>query len=161
MTAIIAKDTVVTLEYKVCDSDGALVDAGAEALNYLHGGYDTLFPKIEAALEGKKLGDQLVVRLEPAEAFGEYDAELIQIEDASVLPAELQVGMQLEGASEGGEGESRLYTVTAIEDGKVVLDGNHPLAGVVLDFSCTVTAIRPASPQEIQHGHVHTGHHGH
>ncbi len=164
MTATITRDTVVTLDYEVKDSDGILVDAGAEPLEYLHGGYGTVFPKIEAALDGKKVGDTILVRMEPGEAFGEYDAELVQIEAASVFPPEIQVGMQFEAGEEGEdgeEGESRLFMVTAIEDGKVILDGNHPLAGVVLDFSCTVAAIRPASAEEVSHGHAHTPGHEH
>lgn len=153
MIARIARDTVVTLEYKVLDSDGELVDAGAEPLQYLHGGYDGLFPKIEADLEGKVVGYSTTIRLQPAEAFGEYDAELVQVESRDSFPEEIEIGLILEGTPEGGdESDSQLFRVTDMAEGKVVLDANHPLAGVVLDFSCTVAAIRQAKPAEIEAG---------
>ncbi|MDO8605903.1 MAG: peptidylprolyl isomerase [Phaeospirillum sp.] len=153
MTVSIARDTVVTLDYKVTDSDGQLIDAGTEPMSYLHGGYEGLFAKIEEDLEGKAVGYAVTIRLEPAEAFGEYDADLVQIEALDAFPEGLEVGAVLEGMPEGGdEAEMRLFHVTDIADGKVVLDGNHPLAGVVLDFSCTVAAVRPASPAEVSAG---------
>ena len=79
MTTQVAKNTVVTLDYNVTDSDGALVDAGKEPLVYLHGGYDDIFPKIEEEVQGKKIGETIKVKMQPDEAFGEYDEELIQI----------------------------------------------------------------------------------
>ena len=156
MNTEVIKNTVVTLDYNVTDSDGVLVDAGKEPLVYLHGGYDDIFPKIEEAVQGKKVGETVKVKLQPDEAFGDYDEELIQIEPRSAFPEELQVGMQFEGAPEGSDDEDFvIYRVTDIADDKVVLDGNHPLAGSALVFTCTVTAIRPASAEEIEHGHVH------
>jgi FKBP-type peptidyl-prolyl cis-trans isomerase SlyD len=158
MNTQVAKNSVVTLDYNVTDSDGVLVDAGKEPLIYLHGGYDDIFPKIEEAVQGKKIGESVNVKLQPDEAFGEYDEELIQIEPRSQFPKELQVGMQFEGGPEGGDDEDFIiYRVTDIADDKVVLDGNHPLAGMSLIFNCTVTALRPASAEEISHGHVHGG----
>ena len=156
MLSQVAKNTVVTLDYNVTDSDGELVDAGKEPLVYLHGGYDDIFPKIEEAVQGKKIGETVKVKLQPEEAFGDYDEELIQIEPRNQFPKELQVGMQFEGAPEGSDDEDFLiYRVTDIADDKVVLDGNHPLAGMSLIFTCTVTAVRPASAEELAHGHVH------
>ncbi len=158
MTTQVAKNTVVTLDYNVTDSDGALVDAGKEPLVYLHGGYDDIFPKIEEEVQGKKIGETIKVKMQPDEAFGEYDEELIQIESRDSFPKELQVGMQFEGAPEGTDDEDFvIYRVTDIADDKVVLDGNHPLAGMSLIFTCTVTAVRPASAEELSHGHVHGG----
>ncbi|MBN9421472.1 MAG: peptidylprolyl isomerase [Candidatus Accumulibacter sp. 66-26] len=152
----VAKNTVVTLDYSVTDPDGVLVDAGKEPLVYLHGGYDDIFPLIEEAVQGKNIGESVTVKMQPDDAFGEYDAELIQIEARSGFPKELQVGMQFEGVPEGGDDDDILiYRVTEIADDKVVLDGNHPLAGMALVFTCTVTAVRPASPEEIEHGHIH------
>lgn len=156
MTQLVAKDTVVTLDYNVTDPDGNVVDEGREQLVYLHGGYDDIFPKIEEALQGKKVGESVVVKLQPDEGFGDYDAELVQVEPRKDFPKELQVGMQFEGAPAGAdEDDFVLYRVTDIADDKVVLDGNHPLAGMALIFTCTVTAIRPASADEMEHGHVH------
>jgi len=158
MVAQVAKNTVVTLDYNVTDSDGELVDAGKEPLVYLHGGHDDIFPKIEEAVQDKKVGETVKVKLQPEEAFGDYDEELIQIESRDQFPKELQVGMQFEGGPEGGDDDDFIiYRVTDIADDKVVLDGNHPLAGMSLIFTCTVTAVRPASEEELAHGHVHSG----
>ena len=158
MNMQVVKNTVVTLDYNVTDPDGELVDAGKEPLVYLHGGYDDIFPMIEEALQGKKIGESVVVKMQPDDAFGEYDADLIQIEPRKSFPKELQVGMQFEGLPEGGdEDEVMIYRVTEVADDRVVLDGNHPLAGMALIFTCTVTAVRPASAEEIEHGHIHDG----
>ncbi len=156
MNIQVAKNTVITLDYNVKDPDGVLVDAGQEPLVYLHGGYDDIFPKIEEALQDKKVGETVIVKLQPDEGFGEYDADLIQVESRKGFPKELEVGMQFEGTPEGGDDDELLiFRVTEIADDKVVLDGNHPLAGMALVFTCTVTAVRPASEEEIAHGHVH------
>lgn len=156
MNTQVSKNTVVTLDYNVTDPDGTVVDEGRDALIYLHGGYDDIFPKIEEALQDKKVGETVTVKLQPDDAFGEYDAELVQIEPRKDFPKELEVGMQFEGAPQGAdEDEFVIYRVTDIADDKVVLDGNHPLAGIALVFTCTVTAVRPASEEEIEHGHVH------
>jgi FKBP-type peptidyl-prolyl cis-trans isomerase SlyD len=114
---------------------------------------------VEAALEGQAVGHAVDIVLEPDDAFGEYDAELVKIEPLDVFPEEVKVGMQLEGASEDGE-HVMLYTVTEVADGKVVVDGNHPLAGQSLRIQLVVHDVRAASAEEIEHGHVH-GEHGH
>lgn len=156
MNSLVARNTVITLDYHVTDPDGEVVDEGRDPLVYLHGGYDDIFPKIEEALQGKSVGESVQVKLQPDEAFGEYDPQLVQIEPRKDFPKELQVGMQFEGGPEdGSDDEFVIYRVTDIEGDKVVLDGNHPLAGSALVFTCTVTAIRPASAEEIEHGHVH------
>lgn len=156
MNQQVARNTVITLDYHVTDPDGEVVDEGRDPLVYLHGGYDDIFPKIEEALQGKSVGESVQVKLQPDEAFGEYDPKLVQIEPRKDFPKELQVGMQFEGGPEDGSDEEFvIYRVTDIEGDKVVLDGNHPLAGSALVFTCTVTAIRPASAEEIEHGHVH------
>jgi FKBP-type peptidyl-prolyl cis-trans isomerase SlyD len=156
MNTLVAKNCVVTLDYHVTDPDGEVVDEGREPLIYLHGGYDDIFPLIEESLQGKKIGESVKVKLQPDEAFGEYDAEMVQIEPRKDFPKEIEVGMQFEGGpEEGEEDEIVIYRVTEIADDKVVLDGNHPLAGMALIFTCTVTAIRPASAEELEHGHVH------
>ena len=156
MTMQIARNFVVTLEYHVTDPDGEVVDEGREPIIYLHGGYDDIFPKIEEALQGKTVGESVQVKLQPDEAFGEYDASLVQVEPRKDFPKELQVGMQFEGGPEDGEEDDFvIYRVTEIAADKVVLDGNHPLAGMALVFTCTVSGIRPASAEEVEHGHVH------
>lgn len=158
----VAKDTVVTLQYRVTDSAGAVVDEGHDPLAYLHGGYGGIFDRIEEALQGKNVGESIEVRLQPDDAFGEYDAELVIIEPRELFPEHIEVGMQFERAGEDGE-DDQLFTITDIAEDKVVVDGNHPLAGMVLVFSCTVADVRSASGEEIAHGHVHApgGHHHH
>ncbi len=156
----IAKDTVVTLAYQVTDSDGNMVDEGRQPLTYLHGGYGSIFAAIESALAEKEVGEDIVVKLQPEDAFGEYDAALVEIEPRSLFPDNIEVGMQFERASDDGEDDT-LFTITDIADDKVVVDGNHPLAGLALVFSCTVSGVRAATHEETTHGHVHGpgGHH--
>jgi FKBP-type peptidyl-prolyl cis-trans isomerase SlyD len=158
----IARNTVVTLHYKLSDAQGNLIEESQEPMVYLHGGYENTLPKIEEALEGKETGFQTTIQVEPDDAFGEYDPNLIKIEPRSKLPEPLEVGMQFEGAPESpdSEEESLIFTVTDIAEDKVVLDGNHPLAGMALRFSLNVAAVRSASEEEIAHQHVH-GEHGH
>ncbi|MDX2220994.1 MAG: peptidylprolyl isomerase [Burkholderiales bacterium] len=158
---IIAKDTVVTLKFELLDSDGQSVENSGALLSYLHGGYAGIFPMVEESLEGKQAGDEFSVSLEPADAFGDYDENLIRIEPREVFPGDLQVGMQFEGVPQG-EDDDRwvIYTVTDIAGDKVVVDGNHPLAGERLLFKGVVAEVRAASKDEIQHGHAH-GDHGH
>jgi FKBP-type peptidyl-prolyl cis-trans isomerase SlyD len=150
----IAKDTVVTLAYRVTDPDGNLVDDGARPLVYLHGGYDGIFATIEETLHGKSVGEQFEVKLQPEEAFGDYSESLLRIESLSLFPEGIEVGMQFERGSEDDEDEM-LYTITDIEGDKVVVDGNHPLAGMALIFNCTISEVRAATPEELQHGHAH------
>lgn len=155
----ICKDTVVTLSYIVRDLDGRTLEESDEPVSYLHGGYDNIFPLVEQALEGKATGETVDLKLQPADAFGEQDEELVRIESRDVFPDNIEVGMQFVGAPVEG-GEEMLYTVTDIAGDKVVVDGNHPYAGQAVHFQCTVTEVRAATPDEVAHGHAH-GAHGH
>jgi FKBP-type peptidyl-prolyl cis-trans isomerase SlyD len=159
----IDKDSVVTLKYTVHDDAGKLVDQGTEPLTYLHGGYDGIFPLVEQALAGKQEGEKIQLKLLPDDAFGEYDAELVRVEPRDRFPKEIKVGMQFEGAAEDDDEDLLIFTVTDIADDKVVVDGNHPLAGVALTFDATVVNVRAATAEEISHGHIHGegGHHHH
>jgi FKBP-type peptidyl-prolyl cis-trans isomerase SlyD len=150
----IIKDSVVTLSYEVTDPDGIVLDAGEESLKYLHGGYDDVFEAIEQVLQGKSVGDTVTVKMQPDQAYGEYDADLVLIEPLDALPQPLTVGMQIEAEPDEASEEAVFYTVTDIADGKAVLDGNHPLAGRALVFTGTVTVVRPATPAEVVAGHV-------
>jgi FKBP-type peptidyl-prolyl cis-trans isomerase SlyD len=156
----IAKNTVVTLEYTVRDSDGNMIDDGEHPLVYLHGGYDGIFPLLEEALHGKKVGERFQVKLQPEDAFGDYDEELVLVEEVGQFPENIEVGMSFERVTDDGE-EDLVYRITDIADGKVVVDGNHPLAGIALIFDGSVASVRAASKEEITHGHVHGegGHH--
>ncbi|MBD5803543.1 MAG: FKBP-type peptidyl-prolyl cis-trans isomerase SlyD [Azoarcus sp.] len=156
----IVKNSVVTLKYTVVDPDGNMIDDGQQPLVYLHGGYDGIFPAIEEALHGKKVGEQLTVKLQPEDAFGDYDEELVLVEDLTQFPENIEVGMSFERVTDDGE-EEMIYRITDIADGKVVVDGNHPLAGTALVFDVTIAEVRPATAEELAHGHVHGagGHH--
>jgi FKBP-type peptidyl-prolyl cis-trans isomerase SlyD len=150
----IGNNSIVTLSYKLHDPDGVLLDNGDNPIVYLHGGYDGIFLPIELALSGKSVGDKVTVKLQPDEAFGEYNIELVHLEPVENLPQPLEVGMMIEGETEEEIGSSVFYTVTEIADGKAVLDGNHPLAGTALVFSCTVEAIRPATIEEMENSKI-------
>ncbi len=158
----IAKNTVVTVRYTLSDAQNNLIEDGREPMVYLHGGYENTLPKIEEALDGKEAGYSTTIQVEPDDAFGEYDPALVKVEPRDRLPTPLEVGMQFEGMPDGGddEEEAMIFTVTDIADDKVVLDGNHPLAGMALRFSLNVAEVRPATDDEIMHEHVH-GAHGH
>jgi FKBP-type peptidyl-prolyl cis-trans isomerase SlyD len=154
----IEKNTAVTLRYKVFDSKGKLIEESQEPMVYLHGGYDNTFPKVEVALEGQMPGYQVTLELQPQDAFGLRDESLVQPIPKTQFPPGLKVGGQLEGRGE--DGHAQVFTVMKIKGDKVLLDGNHPLAGKALRFAVTVAAVRPATEEEIAHRHVH-GEHGH
>ena len=146
---------VVRLQIELKDCDGESVeDEGAE-LEYLHGGFGGIFPKVEEALEGKEVGQEVAVTLEPEDAFGDYDAELLRVEPRASFPDTLEVGMRFEGVPGDREDEALIYTVTDVTPDTVVVDGNHPLAGERLWFKAKVSDIRVATPEELAHGHVH------
>ena len=155
----VAKNTVVSLNYELTDTDGKVIEKTEAPIEYLHGGYDGIFPLVEKALAGKSAGETCRVRLEPDDAFGEYNAGLVHLEPRDKFPDSIAVGMQFEGRGVES-GTTLVYTVTNIADDKVVVDGNHPLAGKALDFVCTIAAVRAATKEELTHGHVH-GPHGH
>ncbi|WPC68141.1 peptidylprolyl isomerase [Rhodoferax ferrireducens] len=154
----IEKDTAVTLRYKVADANGKLLEQSSEPMVYLHGGYDNTFPKLEAALEGKMPGFQTTLDLQPQDAFGSRDESLVQTIPKTQFPPGVKVGGQLQGRGE--DGQAHMFTVMKIKGDKVMLDGNHPMAGKALRLSVTVMEVRAATDEEITHRHVH-GEHGH
>jgi FKBP-type peptidyl-prolyl cis-trans isomerase SlyD len=158
----IVPDTVVSLDYELFDADGELIEKSKAPLSYLHGGYGGIFPLVEEFLAGKQEGEAVEVRLEPDDAFGDYDEELVRLEPRDRFPANVAVGMQFEGQAESS-GETRVFTVTDMTEEQIVVDGNHPLAGRSLVFACTVASVRPATREEITHQHAHGpgGHHHH
>ncbi|MFT3778627.1 MAG: peptidylprolyl isomerase [Ottowia sp.] len=151
----IAKDTAVTLAFRITSLQGKPLDAGTTA--YLHG-HGNLFPKAEAALEGQGVGAQVALELSAADAFGERDEALARTIPRAEFPPGVKVGGQLQGP--GPQGQPVLYNVVKIKGPEVHLDANHPLAGQAIRFSATVKALRPATAEELAHGHVH-GAHGH
>ena len=159
----IAKDTVVSLRYELIDvNGGAVLEKSDNPISYVHGGYDGIFPTVEEALHGKNVGDTVSVKMEPDDAFGEYDHDLVRVESRDSFPKDIEVGMQLEGGAEDDDDEDyMLYTIVEVTDKEVTVDGNHPLAGKTLNFNATVTDVRAATKEELDHGHVHGagGHH--
>jgi len=155
----IIKDTVVTITYIVKDLDGKLLEESNEPVSYLHGGYDNIFPMVEEALEGRAVGEKIDLKLQPADAFGEYEESLVRLEPREAFPDDIEIGMQFVGSPDGG-GEELLYSVTDIAEDKVVVDGNHPFAGQAVHFQCVVSDVRAATADEVTHRHAH-GAHGH
>jgi FKBP-type peptidyl-prolyl cis-trans isomerase SlyD len=156
----IEKNTVVSLEFELCEADGTVLEKSEQPMEYLHGGYSGMFDAVEEKLDGLEAGAEVAVRLEPDEAFGEYDEELKRSEPRSAFPSSIEVGQRFEGR--GAEsGHTHIFTITAVSDAAVEVDGNHPYAGKTLDFNCTVVAVRRATREELEHGHVHGpgGHH--
>lgn len=158
----ISKNSAVSLNYKLTDDDGAVLDSseGGDPLTYIHGA-GMLIPGLEKELEGKAGGDELKVRVPPEEAYGLRDDSKIHAVPKSQLPADVEIvaGMQFQAQSESG-----VHILTALEVGEesVKMDANHPLAGKALNFDVTVVEVREATAEELQHGHVHgPGGHSH
>jgi len=153
----IHKPCVVSLTWRLCDAQGAEIDELTEPVEFYYGG-DDLLPKVEEALEGQAAGFETQLHLEPEQAFGEYDSRLVCFEDRALFPAELEPGMRLEGLPEGAATPDMpadaLYTVTEVYPSHVVLDGNHPLAGMALRLQLTVRDVRTASDEEVEAGSV-------
>ncbi|MCC5811894.1 MAG: peptidylprolyl isomerase [Ectothiorhodospiraceae bacterium] len=154
----IAKDKVVAIDYTLKDDDGSVLDTsdGKQPLAYLHGN-GNIIPGLEKALEGKAAGEELSVRIEPAEAYGERRDELTQVVPKEMFQGvdNLQVGMQFQAGGGEGEGGGQIVTIAAIEGDQVTVDANHPMAGVALNFDVKVVEVREATEEEVAHGHAH------
>ena len=152
----IKDNSAVSFHYTLTDDDGQTLDSssGKDPLAYLHGA-GNIIPGLESALEGKAVGDAMVVAVTAAEGYGEVQQELIQEvpRDAFQGVDSIEVGMQFEAQT--GQGGSVPVTVTAVTDEVVTVDGNHPLAGKNLNFDVTITEVREASEEELAHGHTH------
>lgn len=158
----IAANKAVSIDYTLTNDAGEVIDssAGGAPLVYLHGAHN-IIGGLEKALEGKQVGDELDVTVEPADAYGEYSAELVATLPREMFEGvdELEVGMQFHASAP--DGGMQIVTIRDIEGDDVIVDGNHPLAGQRLNFKVKVVDIRDASAEEVAHGHVHGegGHH--
>ncbi len=158
----IEKNSVVSIDYKLTDEQGIVIDTseGRQPLTYLHG-VGALIPGMENALTGKAVGEKFTVTIQPEEAYGQRDESLLRViaaEELKDIP-DLRVGTQLQADTEAGV---KVFTVIKIEGDKVGIDGNHPLAGVTLNFDLDVKEVREATAEEIEHKHVHgPGGHSH
>lgn len=157
---LITAPCVVTLTWRLEDTQGNLIDELAEPLEFFYGGED-LLEKVEEALAEQGTGFHAVLHLEPEHAFGDYDPALVFFESNADLPEGMEVGMQFDGPPPGaktpGMPASAIYTVTEVYPEHVVLDGNHPLAGIALRLQLTVEAVREATEEEIGRGTAGTG----
>lgn len=153
----IAAPCVVSLSWRLEDAHGQLVDELVEPVEFFVGGND-LLNKVEEALLGQDEGFEATLHLEPEHAFGDYDPALVFFEERGVFSGHIEEGMQFDGVPEGattqGMPEGLVYTVTEAYDTHVVIDGNHPLAGIALVLALKVRGVREASDIEIEHGSV-------
>ncbi len=152
MSERIQRNKAVQFTYTISDDEGNVVEQVDLPVNYVHGCGDMgLIERVERALEGCTAGDTIEVDVPPAEGFGEYDPELTFTDDLANVPPQFhQLGAQVEMANEAGE--TKTFVVSKIEDGKLTVDGNHPLAGKTAKFSVTVLSVRDATAEEIQQG---------
>ncbi len=162
MTLMIGKHSVVSIHYTLKDDDGQVMDSseGKEPLAYLHG-ENNLIPGLESELHGKSVGSKFATTVEPKDAYGETSDELVQTISKEMFQGvdDVQPGMTFVAQGEGGQ--QRQVRVVDVKGDDVTIDANHPMAGKTLHFDVEVMDVREATPQEIEHGHVHTGGHDH
>lgn len=155
MTDTIKRDKFVSLTYTITDEHNDILERIEMPVNYVHGRDSQVIEKVEKALEGCAQGDEISVELSPDEGFGEHQAELTFIDQIDNVPPEFRhIGAEVEFQND--KGESRMFRVTNIEDGKLTVDGNHPFAGKVITYNIKVAAVRDATPDEIANGAMQT-----
>ncbi|MGN5519586.1 peptidylprolyl isomerase [Halopseudomonas sp. Lyrl_26] len=152
----IAANKAVSIDYTLTNDAGEVLDtsAGGEPLVYLHGA-GNIIPGLERELDGKQVGDELKVTIEPEDAYGEFSADLVAVLGRNMFEGvdELEVGMQFHASAP--DGGMQIVTITALDGDEVTVDGNHPLAGQRLTFEVKVAAVRDATEDEVAHGHIH------
>lgn len=157
MSLTITNNRVISIDYVLTDPQGQIIDSSKEAgpLDYIHG-TGHLIPGLEKALEGKGVGENIKVTIQPQDGYGEIRQEMIQSIPRTQFDSEgqIEVGMQFMANTDDGRIILRVVKVTGDQ---VVVDGNHPLAGVVLNFDVNVVSVREATPEELRHGHIHGG----
>ena len=159
----ISKNSVVTLNYILKNDEGEIIDESQDgSFLYMHGA-GGIISGLEDQLEGKSAGDSLSAHIEPADGYGERDDSMIQTVSRDMFEADHPVEEGLQFHAESPEGDMLTITVTKVDGDKITIDGNHPLAGIALNFEVTIVDVREASAEEIEHGHAHgpDGHHHH
>jgi FKBP-type peptidyl-prolyl cis-trans isomerase SlyD len=157
----IEKHRVVTLAYTLKDDDDRIIDQSDDgSFCYLHGA-SNIISGLENALTGKVAGDELSVSIPPEEGYGVHDVEKTQAVPREMFPTEEEIVPGMQFHAQGPDGHQLVVTVVKVDDDRVTVDGNHPLAGVQLKFDVKVLEVRTATGEEITHGHVHGpgGHH--
>ena len=156
MSLPIEKDRVVSIHYTLTNTDGDVLDSssGRDPLSYLHGA-GSIIAGLESALAGRQIGEALQVTIQPEDAYGLPNPDLVQTvpRDAFSGVEQLEVGMSFQ--AQGQEGQVQQVTIAAIAGDDVTVDGNHALAGQVLNFDVTIETVRDATAEEIAHGHAH------
>lgn len=147
----IKKDKFVSLTYTITDASGEVLERIDLPIQYVHGRDSQVIEKIENALVGKQQGDELSVSLSAEEGFGEHQEELTFTDDVDNVPAQFhQIGAEVEFQND--QGETKIFRVAKIEDGKLTVDGNHPFAGKTITYNITVVEVRDATPEELANG---------
>ena len=147
----IGANKVVSFTYSIVDDSGETLEQSDLPISYVHGGKHDLFEKIEQELEGAVVGDTVHVSLTPEEGFGLHDPDLTYTDDIENVPPEFhRIGAEVEMMND--QGDTKKFTVTRIENGKLTVDGNHPMAGKVITFNIRVATVRDASPEEVENG---------
>ncbi len=151
----IANNTAVSIHYKLTNDKGEEIDStdGGAPLVYLHG-HGNIINGLEKALQNRHVGDKFNIRIAPADAYGEFSEDMIQVVSRDMFDGidEIEVGMQFHAAVNSGTG---VITVTKIDGDDITIDGNHPMAGQSLNFDIEVVNVRLATKDEISHGHIH------
>ena len=141
MTEIVTKNKYVEFTYSIINDEGQIIEQVEVPVNYVHGAKMGLWPKLEDALANKKVDDQISVTFEPGEVFGKVDKDLIFEDDLKNVPEEYrELGKVVEFQNESGD--VKPFTVTEITDTKIILDGNHPLSNMKINFNVSITSIR-------------------
>ncbi len=151
----IAENRVITLNYILKDDEGNIIDSAEDgSFAYLHGAAN-IIPGLEHALQGKSAGDELSVAIKPEQGYGERNEDMTQVVPRNMFDTdeEIKVGMQFH--AESPDGQPLSVTVVNVSDSEVTIDGNHPLAGVNLNFDVKILEIREATEEELEHGHAH------
>ncbi|MFN2380984.1 MAG: peptidylprolyl isomerase [Guyparkeria sp.] len=151
----VQNDHVVSIDYTLKNDAGEVMDSSEQTgpMAYLHG-HQNIIPGLEKALDEKSVGESLTVSIEPADAYGERNEEMIQTVPRSMFQGvdEIEPGMRFQAQTEGGV---TVVTIKEVNGDEITLDGNHELAGETLHFDVEIKDVRPASEEEIEHGHVH------
>lgn len=151
MAEVIKRDKFVSITYTITDENDEILERINMPVNYIHGRDSQVIEKVEQALEGCEQGDEISVQLTPDEGFGEHQKELTFTDDIENVPHEFRhVGAEVEFQND--KGESRMFRVSKIGDGKLTVDGNHPFAGKLITYNIRVASVRDATPEEITNG---------
>lgn len=156
MEAAVGLNKVVGLIYTLKDSEGEIIEerSSEDPLMYIQGA-DQLLPAVEKAVDGKPVGFKAEIHLAAADAYGDYDEELVAEVERSEFPKDVNITIGMKFETQDPDGEPVLVEVIEVDSEKIVVDGNHPLAGIDLQFALEVKSIREATQEELEHGHVH------